>query len=56
MVESFESKILHRVKVKDGGVLIEIYGGLFFIKKTAMESILKNVGMKEIEEGLTFTL
>ena len=49
--DTFECRALHRVSKKDNGVLVEIYGGVFFTKNTSMKGILKSTTEKGMVEG-----
>ena len=44
--DTFEVKIVHRIKAVDGGIRIDLYGILFFVKETGMKSMLKSKGEK----------
>lgn len=49
--DTFEVKILHRIKAMNGGIRIDLYGLLFFVKETSMKSMLKSKGEKEMIDG-----
>ena len=54
--DTFEVKIIHKIKVKNGGVSIDLYGALIFVKETGMKSMLKSKGEKEMIDGGLFTM
>ena len=53
--DTFYVKIHHIVQQKEDGVLIDIYGGVVFVKNSALKGMLKSKSEEELRAGVKFT-